>query len=208
MAEVLNVKVRTETGKRPVRRLRRDGSVPAVLYGHGEKSVNLTIPATEVSSAVRHGSRLVELKGDLAEKAFIRELQWDTYGLVVRHMDLTRISEHERVRVQVAVELRGEAPGVKEGGVIEHSLHELSIECPVSAIPDKVYVNLKTLNKGDQVKVSDLTIPEGVKVLTNPDEIVVQCVEPTEAAEEAPIATEGAEPEIIGRKAEEESEEE
>src|SRR5687768_3155179 len=144
MAEVLNVKVRTETGKRPVRRLRRDGSVPAVLYGHGEKCVNLSIPAAEVSSAVRHGSRLVELKGDVAEKAFIRELQWDTYGLIVRHMDLTRISEHELVRVQVAIELRGEAPGVKEGGVIEHSMHELSIECPVSSIPDKIHVNLKS----------------------------------------------------------------
>jgi large subunit ribosomal protein L25 len=208
MAEVLNVKVRSEIGKRPVRRLRRQGAVPAVLYGHGEKCVNLSIPAIEVSSAVRHGSRLVELKGDLSEKAFIRDLQWDTYGLVVRHVDLTRISEHERVRVQVAIELRGEAPGVKEGGVIEHSLHELSIECAVSAIPDKIQVNLKSLNKGDQIKVSDLTIPEGVTVFTGADEIVVQCVEPTEVSEEAPISTEGAEPEVIGRKAEEEGEEE
>ncbi len=68
MAEVLNVKLRQETGKRPVRRLRRLETVPAVLYGHGEKTLSLAIPQGEVASAMRHGSRLVELKGDLTEK--------------------------------------------------------------------------------------------------------------------------------------------
>jgi large subunit ribosomal protein L25 len=208
MAEVLNVKVRKETGKRPVRRLRREGSIPAVLYGHGEQTLSLAIPQTEVSAAVRHGSRLVELKGELTEKAFIRDLQWDTFGLEVVHMDLARISEHERVKVQVVVELRGEAPGVKEGGVVQHLLHELSIECPVSAIPDKLTVRINGLNKGDEIKVSDVSVPEGFKVLTPADEIVVQCVEPVEAPEEGAVPMEGAEPEVIGRKAEDEEEEE
>jgi large subunit ribosomal protein L25 len=208
MAEVLNVKLRQETGTRPMRRLRRLGAIPAVLYGHGEKTLSLAIPQVEVAAAMRHGSRLVELKGDLTEKAFIRELQWDTYGLEVVHMDLTRISEHERVRVQVAIELRGEAPGVKEGGVVHHLIHELSIECAVSAIPDKLHVNINALNKGSEIKVSDLAVPEGVKVFTPADEVVVHCVEPVEAPEEAPAAIEGAEPEVIGRKAEEDEEEE
>lgn len=208
MAEVLNVKVRKETGKRPVRRLRKAGAVPAVLYGHGEQTLSLAIPHAEVSAAVRHGSRLVELKGELTEKAFIRDLQWDTFGLEVVHMDLARISEHERVKVQVTVELRGEAPGVKEGGVVQHLIHELSIECPVSAIPDKLSVRLSSLNKGSEIKVSDVSVPEGVKVLTPPDEIVVHCVEPVEAPEESGVSMEGAEPEVIGRKAGEEEEEE
>jgi large subunit ribosomal protein L25 len=208
MAEVLNVKVRKEIGKRPVRKLRREGSVPAVLYGHGEATLSLSIPQVEVSSALRHGSRLVELQGELAEKAFIRDLQWDTFGLEVMHMDLARISEHERVKVQVVIELRGEAPGVKEGGVVQHLMHELSIECAVSAIPDKIQVSINSLAKGSEVKVSDLSLPEGVKVLTPPDEFVVQCVEPVEAPEEAAVSLEGAEPEVIGRKAEAEGEEE
>jgi large subunit ribosomal protein L25 len=208
MAEVLNVKVREERGKRPVRRLRRAGAIPAVLYGHGEKTVSLSIPQAEVSAAMRHGSRLVELKGDVSEKAFIRDLQWDTYGLEVVHMDLARISEHERVKVQVAIELRGEAPGVKEGGVVHHLIHELSIECAVSAIPDKLHVNINHLTKGGEIKVSDLAVPEGVKVLTGADEVVVNCEEPVEMPEEAAVSLEGAEPEVIGRKAEEEGEEE
>lgn len=208
MAEVLNVKLRQETGKRPVRRLRRAGSVPAVLYGHGEKALSLSIPQVELAAAVRHGSRLVELKGDVSERAFIRDLQWDTYGLEVLHLDLTRVSEHERVRVNVVVELRGEAPGVKEGAIVEHLLHELPIECDVSAIPEKLHVNINHLNKGDEIKVADLALPEGVKVLAPAEEIVVQCVEPTEAPEEAAVPLEGAEPEVIGRKAGEEEEEE
>jgi large subunit ribosomal protein L25 len=208
MAEVLNVKVRKETGKRPVRKLRREGTIPAVLYGHGEQTLSLSIPQVEVSAALRHGSRLVELQGELTEKAFIRDLQWDTFGLEVMHMDLARISEHERVKVQVAIDLRGEAPGVREGGVVQHLLHELSIECPVSAIPDKIHVSLNSLAKGSEIKVSDLTLPEGVKVLTPADELVVQCVEPAEAPEEGGVSLEGAEPEVIGRKAEDEEEEE
>ena len=205
MAETLNVELRPDHGKRHSRRLRRSGAVPAVLYGHGEQSVSLAIPVAEVSAALRHGSRLVELKGAVAEKAFIRDLQWDTYGLEVLHLDLTRISEHERVKVQVPLELRGEAPGVKEGGVIEHHLHELHIECAVSAIPEKISVSIGALKLGDDMTVADLTLPEGVKALTNADVMVVQCVEPAEE-EEVGAPMEGAEPEVIGRKADEEEE--
>ncbi len=208
MAEVLNVKVRKETGKRPVRRLRREGAVPAVLYGHGEQTLSLSIPQLDVSAVLRHGSRLVELKGELTEKAFIRDLQWDTFGLQVVHMDLARISEHERVKVQVGIELRGEAPGVKDGGVVQQIMHELSIECPVSAIPDKIQVRLNELKKGDEIKVSQLVVPEGAKVLTPPDEVVVQCVEPTEEPDESAVSMEGAEPEVIGRKADADEEDE
>jgi large subunit ribosomal protein L25 len=205
MAETLNVQVRDGHGTRHSQRLRKSGVVPAVLYGHGEKSVSLGIPATEVSAAVRHGSRLVELKGALTEKAFIRDLQWDTYGLEVVHIDLTRVSEHERVKVQVAVDLRGEAAGVKDGGIVEHMLHEVQIECPVSAIPDKLHVNISNLKLGDTLLVGDLPLPDGVKMLSHADVVVVHCVTPTEE-EELALPTEGAEPEVIGRKAEDEEE--
>jgi large subunit ribosomal protein L25 len=205
MAETLNVQVRDNHGKRHSQRLRKSGVVPAVLYGHGEKSVSLAIPATEVSAAVRHGSRLVELKGAISEKAFIRDLQWDTYGLEVVHLDLTRISEHERVKVQVAVDLRGEAAGIKQGGIVEQMLHEVQIECPVSSIPDKLHVNVSNLNVGDALTVGELPLPEGVKMLSHAEVVVVHCVMPTEE-EELALPTEGAEPEVIGRKAESEEE--
>ena len=76
------------------------------------------MPADELETALRHGSRLVSLTGAVNESAFIRELQWDTWGTHIVHVDFTRISEHEIVEVRVPVELRGEAPGVREGGVV------------------------------------------------------------------------------------------
>jgi large subunit ribosomal protein L25 len=206
MAETLNVQLREDLGKRRTRRLRKAGSVPAILYGHGEKTVSLAIPAAEVSAALRHGSRLVDLKGAVADKAFIRDLQWDTYGLEILHLDLARISEHELVKVTVPLEFRGEAPGVKQGGIVEHMLHDLQIECPVSAIPERLTVSLGTLKLGDSLTVADLIVPQGIKVLTHADVVVTHCVEPVEEEEVAPV-TEGAEPEVIGRKAEEEEEE-
>src|SRR5829696_5186524 len=129
MAEVLNVKLRDSRGKRQSRRLRRDGAIPAILYGHGENSVSLVVVADEMATVMRHGGRVVEFKGPLNEKALIRELQWDTFGTEVLHVDFTRVSEHERIQVEVALELRGQAPGIKEGGVVELLVHELEVEC-------------------------------------------------------------------------------
>jgi large subunit ribosomal protein L25 len=206
MAEVLNVNLRDSLGKRRTRRLRGAGLTPAVLYGHGEANLSLAIPSSEVAAAVRHGSRLVQLKGAVEEQAFIREMQWDVYGTQVMHLDLTRVSEHERVRVQVTIELRGEAPGVKEGGVIEHILHDVQVECPVTAIPERLQLSISGLNKGDSLTVANLQLPAGVTVLSPADLLVVQCVEPAEEVEAAPTS-EGAEPELIGRKPAEEEEE-
>lgn len=205
MAETLNVQIREDLGKRRTRRLRQTGAVPATLYGHGQQPVNLTASSLEVSSAVRHGSRLVELKGAVAEKAFIRDLQWDTYGMSILHLDLSRISEHERVKVTVQLEFRGEAAGLKEGGIIEHMLHDLQIECPVTAIPEKLTVSVAALKLDDSLTVADLTLPEGVKALTHGDVVVVHCIKPSDEQETSSLS-DGAEPEVIGRKAEDEDE--
>ncbi len=101
MSDALNVLERKLHGKRNARRLRHTGSIPAILYGHGEASVPLSVPLDELSAAVRHGSRVVELAGAVKEKAFIRELQWDVYGLEILHVDFARVSEHERIHLRV-----------------------------------------------------------------------------------------------------------
>ena len=206
MAEVLNVTVRDSIGKRRTRRLRKAGATPAILYGHGEATVSLSIPTVEVAAAIRHGSRLVNLKGAVNEQAFIRDMQWDTYGGHVLHMDLTRVSEHERVKVVVAVELRGEAPGLREGGVIEHVIHEVQIECPVTAIPEKLQISIANLNKGDALTVADIQTPAGVKILTSADLQVVACVEPVDEDDMGGVG-ESVEPEVIGRKPSDDDEE-
>jgi len=204
MAEVLNVQVRELRGKRNARRLRQSGMVPAVLYGHGEEPVALSVPAGEIDTAVRHGTRLVDLVGGVQQQAFVRDLQWDTWGSHVLHVDFTRISAHEMVEVEVAIELRGEAPGLREGGVIDHALHAIQIKCEVTAIPDKIEVNINQLNLGDSITTSQLSLPESAEVLTDADAIVVQCVEPAVELEEDEGEAAEVEPEVIGRKKEEE----
>lgn len=207
MAQELKAQLRETRGTRNARRQRRAGGLPAVLYGHGQESLALTLSAEEFEWAVRHGTRLVSLTGAVQEQAFIRELQWDTWGNHVLHVDLTRVSEHEKVEVTVPVELRGEAPGVKQGGVVTHALHSLTVECEATAIPEKISVSINHLELDQEIRVADLVLPAGVVPLAEADVVVVSCTTPTEMGEEAAEAGEG-EPEVIGRKKEEEESEE
>jgi large subunit ribosomal protein L25 len=209
MAEVLNVSVRNELGSGPVRRLRRAGRIPAILYGHGEANVNLSIPTAEIKAALRHGSKLVDLQGSLSEKALIRIVQWDCYGSDVLHVDLTRVSESERVEVTVSLELKGEAPGLKEGGMVDHHLFDVEIECPAGEIPDKLVASIKNLHLGQSLTLADVVLPPHVTLVTPVDTVVVSCQAQglAEELEEEAAAGETEEPEVIGRKAEDDEEE-
>jgi large subunit ribosomal protein L25 len=209
MAIQIAVEKRQTTGKLNNRRLRRSGKIPAILYGHGLECVPLCVAADEITAAIRHGSRLVGLTGAVEESAFVRELQWDIWGKHILHVDFTRISEHEIVEVRVPVELRGEAPGAREGGVVVQLIHEVEIACPAASIPEKLAVNVNHLALNQEIKLADLALPEGAKILADDlDDVVVHCVVPTEQPEEE-AAAEAApgEPEVIGAKKEEEEEE-
>jgi large subunit ribosomal protein L25 len=212
MRAVLNATVRTEVGSNAVKKVRKAGQIPAVLYGHGEQNVNLSLAGEEVHSLIRHGSKLVDLKGDVVDTALIRGVQWSTFGTNVLHVDLARVSAEERVRVTVPVEVRGTAAGSKEGGVVELVVHDVEVECPAGSIPDKIEARVHELHVGDALKAGDIALPEGVRLLVDPDLIIVHCVgRMTEEEEEAAAAAaEAAEPEVIGRKGkvEEEDEEE
>jgi large subunit ribosomal protein L25 len=210
MADLLNVKARETTGKKNNKRLRASGMVPAVLYGHGEANVSLAVCSDEMASVLRHHARVVELKGAANEKALIRDLQWDTYGIEVLHVDLSRVSEHERVTVQVPIELRGDAPGIKEGGVVEVVVHEVDIECEALSIPEKLDVNVKELHLEGEITAGDVVLPAGVTMVTDAEVLLVHCVKPKAISDEPTAGAAGvAEPEVIGRKpGDEEAEEE
>lgn len=207
MAEVFHVKKREVTGKRRIRRLRAEGVVPAVLYGHGEACVNLAIGVDEVKALIRHGARVVDLEGAVNEKAFVRELQWDTFGVDVLHLDLARVSADERVNVEVNVELKGTAPGVAEGGVVDFLTHTVEIEAPVIAIPEKLILRLNELKLNGHLNADKIELPEGVKLLTDPDTVIASCAKPQELPEAGAVGGDGSEPEVIGRKAGDEEEE-
>ena len=207
MAELVNVELRETRGKRNARRNRRDGKLPAILYGHEQDAVSLLLPAEQFGAAVRHGVRLVKLAGAVDEQAFIREIQWDTWGKHVLHVDFTRVSEHEKVQVRVSVEIRGEAPGLRAGGIVKQLLHVVEIECEATAIPEKLLVNINQMQLGQAIAVGQLELPPGIVLFAEPEAVVVECSEPVEVVEEAPAAPAEGEPEVIGRKKEEEEEE-
>src|SRR5690606_21134209 len=110
MTEVFNVTKRDESGRQANKRLRRNGHIPAVLYGHGEASVSLAVKRDEVAAALRHSGKVVDLRGEVTESALIREVQWDAFGIEVLHVDLVRVSAGETVDVTISLQLRGEAP--------------------------------------------------------------------------------------------------
>jgi large subunit ribosomal protein L25 len=202
MAEIhtLTVKLRDEHGKRANRRLRHSGRVPAILYGHKKEVKSLTLSAEELGAAVRHGNRFVALSGGLSESAFIKDVQWNTWGTEILHVDFARISAHEKVRVTVAVELRGESPGTKDGGVVKHTLHNIELECEAASVPEKIMVNINHLEFGKVLHVSDLELPKGVIALTDATAFVVSCMAPVEVSDEEAAPAGDGEPEVIGRK--------
>jgi large subunit ribosomal protein L25 len=213
MAEslVLVAETRAGRGKQAARRLRRAGKVPAVVYGHKEETLSVALPLEEVEKAIRRGVRVVDLKaGGKEEKALIRDVQWDHLGKDLLHVDFARVAADERIVLTVPIELRGTAPGVTAGGVLDQPIHTLSIECLAISIPDTIRVNIGELQIGSAIHVKDLVLPAGVKAMSDPEAIVVQVKQPV-VEEEAPVAAEAAEaaePEVIGAKEKAEEEEE
>jgi large subunit ribosomal protein L25 len=211
MAESIElvVKPRTEHGSRAARKLRKKGLIPAVVYGHGEGTASVVLSADELSNAVRHGARVVDLKTDgQLQKALIRELQWDHLGKEVLHADFSRVSKDERVVVPVPIHVRGVSPGVTAGGSLDQPLHSIEVECLAIAVPEHIRVNIGELQIGGVIHVKNLVLPEGVKAMADAEAIVVQVRAPEAEATAAAPAGETAEPEVIGRKAAAEGEEE
>jgi large subunit ribosomal protein L25 len=213
MAETvqLAVQARDGAGTQAAKRLRKKGLLPAVVYGHKEATLAVALSHDDFVKALRHGARLVDLKDDKGtQAALIQDVQWDHIGIDVLHVDFRRVSKDERVVVPVPLHLRGIAPGVSGGGVLDQPLHVLSVECPVTAVPGEIRVNIGELQLDQAIHVKDLKLPEGVKAMADPEAIVVH-VRPPHVAPEAGAAPVGetAEPEVIGRQAKpEEGEEE
>lgn len=204
VAEILNCEKRDFTGTLRNRRLRKSGKIPAVLYGRGD-SLALSLDGRDVNAAIRHGSQIVELKGDANESALIKDIQWDPFGIDVLHVDLTRIKADEVVELTLPVELVGEAPGTKKNGMVKHVLHSLEVKIPATNVPDKLEVKINDLDLEDVIKAHEVHLPDGAILITEADAIVVQCVLIAETDEEEAVEeAEGAEPEVIGRKPDEE----
>jgi large subunit ribosomal protein L25 len=196
---------RKETGSRQVKKLRAKGLTPAILYGRGERPVQVTISEHDLELALQHGERLLEVDVDGAiQNALVKDVQYDTFGHFVQHVDLLRVSLTDRVEVDVRVVLRGTPKGLAVGGVLNQIAGDIKIECPVAAIPEEIRVMVTELGLDESLHLRDIQLPEGVVLLDDPDAVLCQC---TEVAEEVVVPVEGEEvpePEVIGAKEEEE----
>jgi large subunit ribosomal protein L25 len=202
---------RTGVGKGVARKLRQAGRIPAVYYGRGEDPIALAVGLKDLQDVIDRadGSTvIVDLKVDgdgvADRKALIREIQRDPVGGRILHLDLQHISLTERIVVEVPVVLVGIAVGVKEGGgILEHLLREVEVECLPTDIPSKLEVDVSALNIGDSLHVSDLKA-DRVEIITEAERAIATVVPPT-VLEEAKPAEEGAaaEPELVKEKKEE-----
>jgi large subunit ribosomal protein L25 len=209
MSETLEIAVRQTRGKLRNRRMRQSGQLPGILYGHGQEPISVTIPLEQMESTLRHGAQVVDLKGAADGQALLQEIQWDTYQQHVLHVDLLRVDASDRVVVEVPLALRGEAPGQRQGGVVDLLVHVVEIETSPAAIPDHLHLNVNQLQLNGELKVADIEdLPAEAKVLLDPETTLVECRQPVEMpeAEEEVAAVGGEEPEVIGRKEEEEGE--
>lgn len=199
----LKTQPRPTLGKHATSKVRRQGLIPAIIYGHKQDPVPVALAHDVLDSALRHHARLVELetaKG--TETALIKEIQHDHLGKAVLHVDFERVDRDEKIIIEVPLELKGTAPGAS-AGVLDQPLHELKVECLAAQVPESIKVNISTLLLGQIIHVKDVPMPPGVRVLTDPEAIVIQVkaqVAAAEATPGAPPAEGAAEPEIVGRR--------
>ena len=196
----LVVKSRTENGSAACRRLRWSGQVPGNLYGHNAPPTAVVIDADALMPVLQSGTKVVDVELDgKVDKAVVREIQWDTFGRSIQHFDLLRVDPNERVNIVVPLELKGTAPGVLMGGVLEQPMHSITIDCLAYQIPDSIQVRIANLELGKAIHVSELILPDGVHAQAAADAIVVHVVQP-KMQEEAPSINGPTEPETIGKK--------
>ncbi|HEX6312295.1 MAG TPA: 50S ribosomal protein L25 [Acidimicrobiia bacterium] len=188
---VLTAEPRTVVGSRPAGRLRREGKVPAVVYGLDTDTVKVTVPARELQhilSGEAGANALITLRCDGDDiLTLARQIQrHPTRGDLV-HVDFVRIRRDVAVQAEIPVHLEGEPAGVRDGGIVEQLVFSLSIEAKPADIPNAIEADVSALEIGSQLRIEELAVPAGVTVLNEPDELVVQVVVPRVVEEpEAP----------------------
>ncbi len=205
MERKLKAQRRDGAGKGVARKIRTAGGVPGIVYGHGIEPMSVSVDARELFHTLHTeagANVLIDLRVDGDHfLAMPREIQRDHLRGRVLHVDFLRIARDEKITVEVPIQLIGESRGVKEGGVVEHHLWEIQIECFPQDVPATIDADVADLGIGDSIKVSDLRLPAKLTVLTSVDEVIAAVVTPQvlQVEEELPAelaaeAVEGAAP--------------
>ena len=206
MAETITLEARERVGFGTAnsRRLRREGLIPAVLYGKKIGNLNLVVERRAFESVMRHRGRIldVRLPDGRVEKAIIKEVQFDPFGEEVLHVDFGRVALDEKIEVKVGLKLVGEPKGTAASGHLDVALYELRVECLAGNIPEAVKFDVSNLQLDQFVRVRDLAAPEGARILDDPETVVLHLAparEVEEIAAPAPAEVGAAEPEVIAK---------
>lgn len=205
MIEALSLQAepRKETGSKAAAAVRRKGRIPAIVYGHKQEPVAVSLNAHDFVEGLRHGHRLLDLTIDgKAEKMIIKDLQYDHLGRTILHADLIRVDVTERITMEVPLELKGVPKGTQEGGVLEAHADHLDLECLAIDIPESIVVSVKDLDVGQSIYAREVKLPDGVKLMSLPDIIVATCRVLAEAkTTEQVVAETPVAPEVIRERA-------
>ena len=210
----LSAKGRDGQGKGDNRKLRQTGYIPAVIYGHNETTRSVAVNAHELEllfSRVHVENTIIDLDVEGEKKpirALVREVQTHPARGSIVHVDFYQIHAGERVNIQIPLNFIGTPVGVRQGGILQHTMDELDVKVSSDNIPESIDIDVSGMEIGDSVHVRDLKVPEGVEVLDNEDRSVCSVSPPQAGITEAAVApTEAAaptEPEVIRRKKDDE----
>ncbi|HEV3378741.1 MAG TPA: 50S ribosomal protein L25 [Thermoleophilaceae bacterium] len=203
----LTAEERLERGTRATKRLRREGLVPGVVYGDGSgDAVSFKVDSRVLRQVLVDGSALIDLQvGGTTRPVIVKDQQIHPVRDEVMHIDLLEVRLDEKIQTVVGVQVEGaeDAPGVKEGGVLEHVTHQLNIEALPTSIPDAIVVDVSGMQIAATMHLSEIDPPEGVTFLDDPEEtIIASVVVPTEVEEPEEIEEET---ELVGEEAEAEA---
>jgi large subunit ribosomal protein L25 len=198
----LDVTARTEFGSRTARRLRRDGLVPGVVYAGGSEARAFSVPERAARTALSAGGALFDLAidGGTAEPVVVKEQQRHPVKGQLLHLDLQVVRLDQAIQSEVAIELLGaeDAPGVKEGGVLEHITHEINVEALPTEIPESIPVDVSGMEIGDTLQLDSVIAPEGAEFVlgegVEAEEVTIATLNPPRVEEEAELVGEDGEP--------------
>ena len=205
---LLKAELREHAGSKHAAKVRKQGRIPAIVYGHKQEPVAISLDAHNFVEGLHHRHRLMDVQiGKQKEKMIVKDLQYDYLGKTIIHADLMRVDVTETIKVTVPIELKGTAKGTHEGGIIEEHADHLEIECKATDIPETIVVSVKELHVGDALHASDVEFPNGVNLTSSPETLIVTChlvaaAKTTEQVEEEIPAA----PEVISEAEEPEAE--
>jgi len=201
---VLNVEVRENAGTGAARAARRDGKVPGVLYGGGDKPVSIAVPSNEFRKALYSGKLLGHMitlrHGGKDQHVIAKDVQFHPVSDEPVHFDLYRVGQHQMIKISVPVHFKNQdiSPGMKRGGALTIAVHEVQLMAPADQIPEEIVVDLAGVDVGDAIKSEDLILPKGVKLAAHDAHVTIASIGMSsamargetddEAAEDAPEA--------------------